>query len=355
MNSAAIDLRSLIIGESAAIRSLRDSLPKIAARDCTVLITGETGTGKERIAEAIHQCSARRAREMICINCAALPEALLESELFGHEKGAFTGAVTRYPGKLRIADGGTLLLDEIGDMTLSCQAKVLRALETRQISAIGARTAHSVDIRMIASTNHELQPLIEQNQFRKDLFYRLNVVRLELPPLRERKEDIPLLVRHYVAHFNCALNERVEGVTPDAMGALMCYDWPGNVRELRNVIEFTFIDPRRVLDVDQLPEHLRSDRLARTQPEKERLVAALCATKWNKSRAARELNWSRMTLYRKLHKYHLSDSNAPSGRAHVQTALDGASAVDDAVSTPSRAKALSRADHSKGDAQPVGP
>src|SRR4051794_15785177 len=221
MNDASLDLRSLIIGESSAICALRDYLPKVAARDCSVLITGETGTGKERVADAIHRYSPRCRREMVCINCAAVPETLLEGELFGYDKGAFTGALARYPGKLRLADGGTLLLDEIGDMTLASQAKVLRALETRKVSPLGSSRQVDVNIRMIASTNQELLPLIEQSRFRKDLFYRLNVVHIALPPLRERKEDIPLLIRHYVHHFNRQLNEHVEEVTADAMAALM--------------------------------------------------------------------------------------------------------------------------------------
>jgi two-component system response regulator HydG/two-component system response regulator AtoC len=306
MSAPDQDIRSLIIGESNVIRALRDYLPKVAARDCSVLITGETGTGKERIAEAIHGLSARRNREMICINCAALPESLLESELFGYEKGAFTGAHVRYTGKLKTADGGTLLLDEIGDMSLPCQAKVLRALETREISPLGGNGKVSLDARIIAATNQELLPLVEQNRFRKDLFYRINVVHLALPPLRERKEDIPLLFQHYLNHFNQRFNERVEGATPDVLAALMRYDWPGNIRELRNLIEFLFIEPRSTVAFDQLPQNLRRLGEVSGRSEKERLVEALCSSNWNKSRAARELKWSRMTLYRKLDKYQLS-------------------------------------------------
>jgi two-component system response regulator HydG/two-component system response regulator AtoC len=271
-----------------------------------VLITGETGTGKERIAEAIHRFSPRRSNPMVCINCAALPESLLESELFGYEKGAFTGAHARYVGKLKAADGGTLLLDEIGDMSLPCQAKVLRALETLEIAPLGGNGKVPINIRVIAATNQELLPLIDQNRFRKDLFYRLNVVHLVLPPLRERKEDIPLLFQHYLDHFNQRFNEHVEGATPDALAALLRYDWPGNIRELRNLIEFLFVDPRSTVAFNQLPERFRHLGEVAGRPERERLVAALCATSWNKSRAARELNWSRMTLYRKLEKYQLS-------------------------------------------------
>jgi transcriptional regulator with PAS, ATPase and Fis domain len=300
-----LDVRSFIVGKSSAVSKLRDYLPKIAARDCSVLITGETGTGKQCIADAIHRFSTRRSCPMVCINCAALPETLLESELFGYEKGAFTGAHARYAGKLKAAHGGTLLLDEIGDMSLPCQAKVLRALETREITPLGGNGRIPVDIRVIAATNQELPPLIEQNRFRKDLFYRLNVVHLVLPPLRERKEDIPLLFQYYLDHFNQRFNEHVEGVTPDALAAMMRYDWPGNIRELRNLIEFLFVDPRLTVAFDQLPERFQHLGEAAGRPEKERLVAALCATNWNKSRAARELNWSRMTLYRKLEKYHL--------------------------------------------------
>ncbi len=308
MSPLEIDIRPLIIGESTAIRTLREYLPKVAARDCTVLITGETGTGKERIAEAIHYSSPRRNSEMVCINCAALPEGLLESELYGHEKGAFTSAHTRYLGKMKMADGGTLLLDEIGDMSLQCQAKILRALETREISPLGGGGRVPVDIRIIAATNQELLPLIEQNRFRKDLFYRLNVAHLVLPPLRHRKEDIPLLFQHYLNHFNQRFDEHVHGATPDALAALMRYDWPGNIRELRNLIESLFIDPGSTISCDQLPERIQQLGKLTGTAEKERLVAALCATNWNKSRAAQELNWSRMTLYRKLKKHQLSTS-----------------------------------------------
>ena len=311
MSPPDLDIRSLIVGESNAIRALREYLPKVAARDCSVLITGETGTGKERVAEAIHRFSARSTREMVCINCAALPESLLESELFGYEKGAFTGAHGCYGGKLKTAHGGTLLLDEISDMSLPCQSKVLRALETREICPLGGNSKVAVDFRMIAATNQELLPLIEQNRFRKDLFYQLNVVHLVLPPLRERKEDIPLLFQHYLNHFNQRFDEHVEGTTPEALAALMRYDWPGNIRELRNLIEFLFVDPRSTVAFDQLPERFRHLGEVTGQTEKERIVAALCATNWNKSRAARELHWSRMTLYRKLEKYQLSGHGEP--------------------------------------------
>jgi len=318
-----LDIRSFIVGESSAVRKLRNYLPKIAARDCTVLITGETGTGKECVAEAIHRFSARRSCPMVCINCAALPESLLESELFGYEKGAFTGAHARYAGKLKAADGGTLLLDEIGDMSLGCQAKLLRALETREISPLGGNGKFAVDIRIIAATNQQLLPLIGQNRFREDLFYRLNVAHLVLPPLRERKEDIPLLFQHYLNHFNRRFNGQVEGATPDTMAALMRYDWPGNVRELRNLIEFLFIDPHATVACDQLPDAFRHLGEVAGRPEKERLVAALCATNWNKSRAARELKWSRMTLYRKLEKYQLSPAPPP-GKSRREAAYEPA-------------------------------
>jgi transcriptional regulator with PAS, ATPase and Fis domain len=323
MKPAELDIRSLIVGESDAIRSLRNYLPKVAARDCSVLITGETGTGKELIAEAIHHCSSRCKRPMVCINCAALPESLLEGELFGYEKGAFTGALTRYPGKLKIADGGTLLLDEIGDMTLPCQAKVLRALETRKISPLGGNGQVSVDIRVVAATNQDLLPLIEQSHFRKDLFYRLNVVHLAVPPLRKRKEDIPLLFGFYLDYFNRQFNERVEGATSETMTALMRYDWPGNIRELRNVIELMFVDPPATITVDHLPERFREPSTAAASPEKERLVAALCAANGNKRRAARELNWSRMTLYRKLEKYKLNASASTTQRELLVAAGSG--------------------------------
>ncbi|HKE48343.1 MAG TPA: sigma 54-interacting transcriptional regulator [Rhodanobacteraceae bacterium] len=297
-----------IIGDSSPIRDLRGFIPKVAAHDCSVLIRGETGTGKERIAEAIHRCSARRDAPLVAINCAAIPDTLLESELFGYEKGAFTGANIRYEGKLKAASGGTLFLDEIGDMTPLCQAKILRAIENKELYHVGSSVRQSLDVRIVAATNQDLQPMLARNAFRKDLFYRLNVVSIHLPPLRERREDIPLLLDYYVRLFNARFKGCVEGFTPNAMAALLRYDWPGNIRELRNLIELIFVDPPRVVAFDALPGHIQ-DAPPSPGPadEKRELIAALVATNWNKSRAAERLHWSRMTVYRKIDKYNLHE------------------------------------------------
>lgn len=303
---------SPIIGDSEPIRHLRSYISRVAGTEANVLITGETGVGKELAAELIHASSPRRDRPCLAVNCAAIPETLLESELFGVERGAFTGAEACRDGTLKSADGGTVLLDEIGDMELSAQAKILRAIETRQVRRLGGRAGIPVDVRIIAATNQDLEGLTAQGRFRKDLYYRLNVVRIHLPPLRERKEDLEPLVDHYIRYFNQRFNREVEGFSADAMAHLRQHDWPGNIRELRNLIEAAFVNlnGRRISYVD-LPEAFRCG-LERTQSwptgERDRLLSALFATRWNKSKAAQELHWSRMTLYRKLAKYGVSRS-----------------------------------------------
>jgi transcriptional regulator with GAF, ATPase, and Fis domain len=223
-----------------------------------VLILGESGTGKELIAEAIHENSNRRAKPFVKLNCAAIPEALLESELFGHEKGAFTGAIGRKPGKFEIADGGTLLLDEIGDMTLSTQAKILRALQERELQRVGGTQTIKVDVRIIASTNKDLERAVKEGTFRDDLYFRLNVVTLQVPPLRDRREEIPELADHFLAEANTRLNRGITRLAPDALAALMEYGWPGNVRELRNMIErAVVINDGDVLALSSFPPPIR--------------------------------------------------------------------------------------------------
>jgi DNA-binding NtrC family response regulator len=303
-----------MIGRSAVIRQLRDYIPRVATTDTSVLITGETGVGKELVAELIHAGSPRRHRPCLAVNCAAIPETLLESELFGVERGAFTGAETLREGTLKTADGGTVLFDEVGDMGLSGQAKILRAIETREVRRLGGRTRVPLDVRIIAATNQDLERLTAEGRFRKDLYYRLNVVRIHMPALRDRKEDLPPLVDHYIRYFNARFNRDVEGFTPDAMAHLQQHDWPGNIRELRNLVEAAFVNlnGRRINYVD-LPEAFRAG-LERTRSlptdERDRLLSALFATQWNKSKAAQELHWSRMTLYRKLAKYGMSHTKA---------------------------------------------
>jgi DNA-binding NtrC family response regulator len=303
----ASDLRP-IVGESAGVRSVLAHITRVAARDTTVIITGETGTGKELAAALIHSLSARAPRRLVSINCAAIPEGLLESELFGYERGAFTGAAGARAGHFQLADGGTVLFDEIGDMGLLGQAKILRAIECKEVYRLGGHRAIPVDVRVVAATNHDLERRVDEGAFRKDLYYRLNVARIHLPPLRERRDDIPLLLRHYIGEMNRLHGRHIEGFTAEALDRLMDYDWPGNIRELRNLVEGVFVtlDASQIALAD-LPHPLGHPAAsgAGKDGERERLVSALFATNWNKSRTAEKLHWSRMTVYRKMAKYRL--------------------------------------------------
>lgn len=303
-----------MVGESQVMCDLKAHLGRVAGTDSTVLITGETGTGKELIAEMIHGRSPRRHDPFVCINCAAIPDALLESELFGYERGAFTGALAMREGLLKQATGGTIFFDEIGDMSLSAQAKVLRAIETKVVCPLGGKRSAVVDIRIIAATNQNLKRLMEEGKFRQDLYFRLNVTRLHLPPLRHRKEDIPLLLTHYLQELNGRFGSEVQGFTEQALTCLIRYEWPGNVRELKNLVEAVMVNhPSRWIDVEDFPElsdHGPQEEVPQ-QTERDRLLAVLFATNWNKSKAAQQLHWSRMTLYRKIEKYHLASSPHP--------------------------------------------
>jgi len=300
-----------LIGTSLSARGVRESIRNAAHTDSNVLITGETGTGKELVAELIHRNSARASRPMVCINCAAIPDTLLESELFGYERGAFTGALTSTPGKLEQAAGGTIFFDEIGDMSAYAQAKILRAIESREVHRLGGRRPVRLDVRVIAATNRDLDDLAMNDSFRKDLYFRINVARVHLAPLRERQSDIPPLIEHYVREFNRTFRTDVCDFEPDTLDRLMAYDWPGNVRELRNVIESVFGSrPGARIVWRDLPEWLRRRLGERTVSpgEQERIISALAATNWNKSKAAASLHWSRMTLYRKLAKYQIREA-----------------------------------------------
>jgi DNA-binding NtrC family response regulator len=300
---------SEIIGASARIRELRSLILKVAARDSNVLITGETGTGKERVADAIHAHSTRSKQDMVCINCAAVPEALFESELFGFERGAFTGALTRHEGRLQQADGGTVFLDEIGDMSLGNQAKILRAIEQKQIYRVGGRTAERLNIRVIAATNQNLAELVAKKQFRGDLYYRLSVINIELPPLRERREDVALLFEYYMRQLASTTDGRARKLTDDALSLLRQHGWPGNVRELRNLVELLLLDASTpTISPQDLPAQFRSCSPETLSSERERLIAVLSATHWNKSKAAQQLRCSRMTVYRKIAKYEIRQS-----------------------------------------------
>jgi len=301
-----------MIGSSAAISTIRGYMRRAAATDCTVLITGETGTGKELAAEYIHKTSPRRGKPFVCVHCAAIPELLLESELFGHARGAYTGATDKCDGLIASADGGTVLLDEIGDMSLQAQAKILRVLEKKEVTLLGGTRSRQVNVRFLAATNQDLEAMTRQGGFRKDLYYRLNVARVELPPLRERKEDIPLLVEHFRRRLG---QEAIEAVSNDCLERLMEYEWPGNIRELRNVLERIFlVCESGVVESSDLPAEMRGPRKGGCElgaSERERLVEALCSSEWNKSRAAEQMHWSRMTLYRKLAKYRIKRFSSP--------------------------------------------
>lgn len=226
-----------IVGQSPALREVLQLVEMVASSDSIVLLLGETGTGKELIAHAIHNRSRRRDRPFVKVNCAAIPSGLLESELFGHERGAFTGAVTQKIGRLELADQGTLFLDEIGDIPLELQPKLLRVLQEREFERLGSTKTKKVDVRIVAATHRALEEMIVEKQFRLDLYYRLNVFPISIPPLRERSEDIPVLVRHFVREFAQRMNKTVERISSETMEALMRYSWPGNIRELQNVIE----------------------------------------------------------------------------------------------------------------------
>ena len=298
-----------LVGRSQPMALLRLQIARVAPTNSNVLVLGETGTGKEMVAELIHDNSRRAARPLVCLNTAAIPDSLLENELFGHERGAFTGATTTQAGKLIAAHGGTVFFDEIGDVSLSTQAKLLRAIESKSAYRLGGTRRVPIDIRVVAATNHDLQRDAAEGRFRQDLYYRLNVVRIELPPLRERRDDIPLLIRHYLAQFNRELGTSVRGLSPRAMDTLCEHHWPGNVRELRNAIEALLVNlaPETTGVVDVPPEVMRQLALAVGAPksERERLLGALTETNWNKTKAATRLHISRMTLYRKMHQHKL--------------------------------------------------
>jgi DNA-binding NtrC family response regulator len=306
------------VGESPAVKALKAYVARVAPSKSNVLITGETGTGKECVARLIHENSPRRRHALVCVNCAAIPETLIESELFGFEKGAFTGAAARYAGRVMQADRGTLFFDEIGDMSLQAQARILRILESREVLPLGGIRAASVDVRIVAATNCDLDAAaLTARTFRSDLYYRLNVARIHLPPLRARKSDIPLLVAHLVDHYACEFGRTAPACSEELMRALIAYDWPGNVRELKNVVEGIFLNgPSDRMEIDDLPPQFMA-RLTTADSsvasEDDRLLLALASSRGNKSRTARALGCSRMTLYRRLAKFRTADQAAIGG------------------------------------------
>ena len=299
-----------IITKSSKMQRLIELIKVVGKSNATVLITGESGTGKELVARATHSQSSRHNKPFIAVSCAALPESLLESELFGHEKGSFTGAYTQKKGKFEFANGGTIFLDEVGEMSANIQVHLLRVLEEKEFTRVGGNEPIRVDLRVISATNKDLRKAIEKQEFREDLYYRLNVVNIELPPLRERKEDIPLLAEHFLNKFAADNRKEVTGFSPDAMEFLLGYDWPGNVRELENAIERAVILAKdSLITVADLPqENLSLVRLASTgknlkEVEKNHVLNVLRKTGGNYSEAARILGISRMTLYNKAKEY----------------------------------------------------
>ncbi|HEY8072440.1 MAG TPA: sigma-54 dependent transcriptional regulator [Methylocystis sp.] len=296
-----------LLGCSKAICELREYIDRISRCQSNVLITGETGTGKELVAELVHLKSPRRSSPFVCLNTAAIPDTLLESELFGHERGAFTGAGWAHRGKLALAHKGTLFFDEIGEVSMPAQAKLLRAIEGKSVYRVGGEKEFAFDVRILAATNQDLDAAMQQDHFRKDLYYRLNVVRIQVPPLRDRREDIPLLLSHYINHFSSSFGLHVEGFTEEALHQLMSYEWPGNIRELRNVVEAIFVNLKEpMVDISGLPPCITKYLATPSKPaERDELLRALATTKWNMTKAADRMHWSRTTLYRKMATYKI--------------------------------------------------
>ncbi len=299
-----------IIAKSSKMQRVIEVIKVIAKSNATVLITGESGTGKELVARAIHSQSHRRNKPFVAVSCAALPESLLESELFGHEKGSFTGAYAQKKGKFEFANGGTLFLDEVGEMSANIQVHLLRVLEEKEFARVGGNEPIKVDVRVISATNKDLRKAIEKQEFREDLYYRLNVVSIELPPLRERKEDIPLLAEHFLHKFAMENQKEITGFSPEAMEFVLDYDWPGNVRELENAVERAVILAKdSIITIADLPQENLSLAYSTTprkklkEVERDHVLNVLRETGGNYSEAARILGISRMTLYNKAREY----------------------------------------------------
>jgi PAS domain S-box-containing protein len=307
-----------IISRNPDMRAMFGILPDVAMSDSTILIEGESGTGKELLARAIHNLSSRAKKPLVTVNCSAIPDSLLESELFGYKAGAFTGAKRDKPGRFARAEGGTILLDEIGDITPALQVRLLRVLQERVFEPLGGTRTITANVRVLAATNKDLKALVEANRFREDLYYRLQVFKLSLPPLRERKEDIPILAQHFVDHFNLLKGRDIAGLSQEALSAFMGYDWPGNIRELENAIEHAFILCRGgLIGMVHLPEPLRSaaGRAARTptgltleETESRVIVESLTRNQGRKTAAARELGINKTTLWRKMKRLGLEIS-----------------------------------------------
>jgi DNA-binding NtrC family response regulator len=306
-----LSLPDEVVGESLAMKRVMEMVNTVAKTDSTVMILGESGTGKELIARAIHSRSSRRYFPIITINCGAYPEGLLESELFGHEKGAFTGAMYRRKGKLEMADKGTLFLDEIGNVSEKMQMDLLRVIETKNFTRLGGDKAIDVDFRVISATNKDLEKAIKEGSFREDLYYRLNVFSILLPPLRERRTDIPLIAKYFLSKYAQSMNKNVVDFSPQAMEMFMGYDWPGNIREVRNVVERAMVvaqGPQIQVEDISFPfpsPATPSGGASLEEVEKDQILKILNQTKGNIAQAAEILKISRLTIYNKIEKYHL--------------------------------------------------
>ncbi len=313
---------SHIIGKSQQMQDVMETLTQIAPARSTVLLTGESGTGKELAARALHDLSNRAGKPFVAVHCAALATNLLEAELFGHEKGAFTGATERRIGRFEAADGGTLFLDEIGEIDPSVQVTLLRILETRSFERVGGHTPIEVDVRLVAATNRDLKKMVAEGTFREDLYYRLDVLHVRMPPLRERPDDIPLLLKHYIDEFAAENGRQIDGITPEAINTLTAYSWPGNVRELRNCVERMVVLSRtETITLKDVPTHIRTEAtetrqrestpapqtLDMTENEIALIRQALVECNGNRSKAAKQLGISRRTLHRKLNQFDLHD------------------------------------------------
>lgn len=342
--------RSRLVGESSLFQETLATIEKISQSDSTVLITGESGTGKELVARAIHDNSPRANKPFVIVNCGAIPSELLEAELFGHVKGAFTGATQNRAGRFEVAHGGTIFLDEVGEIPLHLQVKLLRVLQTRQFEAVGCSKTQDVDVRIIAATNRDLEAAVQKHEFREDLYYRLNVIPIRVPALRERKSDIPLLVRHFITQFNEATRHTVEAPEGQIMDALLAYDWPGNVRELENLMErLVILKGQGTVDLGDLPHRIFQKYAEATQQgtgamsewefprmvlpnagldlksivaafENHLIDQALVRTSNNKNRASELLNMNRTTLVEKLRKRGMI---VPANKREEENGLDG--------------------------------
>ena len=314
-----LDKKFELVGESHAMAHLREQIEMVASKNSRVLITGESGTGKELVAYAIHRKSARREKPFVKVNCAAIPQELFESELFGHEKGSFTGAVQQRIGKFEQADGGTLFLDEIGEIPLALQPKILRALQENEIQRVGGQKEIKVDVRTIAATNRKVEEELQKGNFREDLYYRINVFPIEVPPLRQHREDIPALIHHFVLRLCEEDNMKPREISQEAMALLSSYDYPGNIRELRNLIERLLIvtsgelievaDAQRVIPLKSAASGTTSDSLLYSQleeTERKLILKTLEENRWHISRVARILGLERSHLYKKMRKYGIS-------------------------------------------------